>query len=84
MWVCAASACARGTDAPPASSLRDASLLASGVALTLLGSRNERTLVAVGLALAGAGLALYALCDCCRPERCAPGPAFPLPSRCSR
>ncbi len=50
-----------GGDAPPASSLRDASLLASGVALTLLGSRHERTLVAIGLALAGAGLALYAL-----------------------
>jgi MFS family permease len=49
------------TDAPPSSSLRDASLLAAGVALTLLGSRNERALVAVGLALAGAGVALYAL-----------------------
>jgi MFS family permease len=49
------------SDARRSTSLRDASLLAFGVALTLLGSRNERTLVAVGLALAGAGLALYAL-----------------------
>jgi MFS family permease len=47
--------------APASNSARDALLLASGVALTLLGSRNARPLVAVGLALAGAALALYAL-----------------------
>ena len=48
-------------DAPRSTRVRDAALLASGVALTLLGSHNERTLVAIGLALLGAGLALYAL-----------------------
>jgi MFS family permease len=50
-----------GLALPRSTSVRDASLLAFGVALTLLGSRNERALVAVGLALVGAGLALYAL-----------------------
>jgi MFS family permease len=48
-------------DAPRSTRVRDASLLAFGVALTLLGSRNQQRLIAVGLALAGAGLALYAL-----------------------
>ncbi len=48
-------------DVSRSTSVRDAALLAFGVALALLGSRNERTLVAAGLALAGAGLALYAL-----------------------
>jgi MFS family permease len=48
--------------APPTStSVRDALLLATGVALTLLGSRHALPLVAIGLALAGAALALFAL-----------------------
>jgi len=51
----------QGTAAPRTGRLRDAALLAAGVALTLLGSRNQRTLIAVGLALSGAALALYAL-----------------------
>lgn len=46
---------------PHRASVRDASLLASGVALTLLGSRSDRPLLAIGLALAGGVLALYAL-----------------------
>ena len=41
--------------------MRDALLLSGGVALTLLGSRSGRPLVAVGLALGGAAIALVAL-----------------------
>ncbi len=47
--------------APHSTRVRDASLLALGVGLTLLGSRNEQPLVAAGLALGGATTALYAL-----------------------
>ena len=48
-------------ETPRSTRVRDASLLASGVALTLLGSRSDRPLLAIGLALAGGVLALYAL-----------------------
>jgi MFS family permease len=48
-------------EVPRGTSVRDALLLAGGVALTLLGSRSARPLVAIGLALAGASIALYAL-----------------------
>ncbi len=51
----------QAADAPRSTSVRDATLLAAGVALTLLGSRHQHMLVAIGLALLGAALALYAL-----------------------
>jgi len=47
--------------APRSTRVRDASLLAFGVALMLLGSRNEQRLAAVGFAFVGAATALYAL-----------------------
>jgi MFS family permease len=47
--------------APPPTSVRDALLHASGDALTLLGSRSGQPIVAVGLALAGAAIAVSAL-----------------------
>jgi len=48
-------------DAPQTTSVRDALLLAGGVALTLLGSRSGQPFVAVGLAVAGAAVAVFAL-----------------------